>query len=117
MKIAGTFPVTLYRDYEALSTALFYGKMPISIYKSASHDLAWGQNARPNSPQFAESLNSNALPSLFLVRRQRKAEFEAEFPTYKSLYEDKNSTLYRAPETPILWEPPSSPYPTQAEEW
>lgn len=93
--------VTLYRDYEALSSALFYGNTPIQVFESTSHDLAWGKAARPHAPQFVETIDPTAPPYLFLVRKQRRAEFESRFPDYTLLYHNPNTKnggiLYVAP--------------------
>jgi len=73
-------PVVLFRDFEQVSSLLFYLHRPLPIIDSASKDLYYGQHTRAGRKQFftsADLVRWSAAEKLYVVVRDaRRREFE-----------------------------------------
>jgi 4-amino-4-deoxy-L-arabinose transferase-like glycosyltransferase len=74
------YPLLLYRDFEQVSSLLFYLRRPLPVVDSTSKDLDYGQHtpaARQWFPSSGELARRAASGKLYvLVRDERRREFE-----------------------------------------
>lgn len=70
----------LYRDYEKMSSVVFYMKQPLLIYNSLSNDLAYGLLKKPNY-HIKEYYVAQKCPGFFVHKEQWHA-FEKDFSSY-----------------------------------
>jgi 4-amino-4-deoxy-L-arabinose transferase-like glycosyltransferase len=71
----------LYRDFEKMSSVVFYANRPLPIYRSLSNDLLYGLNHVPSAKvTLGETLKR--CPAFFVFHEQKQL-FNQEFPLYQ----------------------------------
>lgn len=94
----------LFRDYETISSVLFYLQKPLSIIESISKDLLYGQNKgnRPELFPTVEQIKENPRQCpVMIVFHKRIEDFKANFPTYISCHSDPLITIFKHQDTKI----------------
>jgi 4-amino-4-deoxy-L-arabinose transferase-like glycosyltransferase len=87
----------LYRDYEKISSFVFYLQQPLPIIDSRSNDLLYGQKKGIHPDLFLADDVTNILQRcrIIILHSERGAEFEARFINYQPIYKDKKVSVYK----------------------
>jgi 4-amino-4-deoxy-L-arabinose transferase-like glycosyltransferase len=88
--------VYYYKQYECLSSFLFYWNQPIPIVDSVSADLEFGSKFSQGKDLFLpwEAVSLKPFPQLFIVHPKDAAAFEAKAQASK-LYQDEGVGVYQ----------------------
>lgn len=87
-----------YKQYECLSSFLFYWDFPIPIIDSLSSDLAFASKMPNHRPMFLslEDLGGRPSPQILIVHPKDALEFESRVENRASkIYQDDGIQLYR----------------------
>ena len=92
--------VYYYKQYECLSSVLFYWNQPIPIVDSVSSDLDFGSKLPQGKGMFLtwDDVKSKSTPKLFIVHPKDVNEFEAKAGGRAlKVYEDEGVGIYQVP--------------------
>ncbi len=84
----------LYRDYEKISSVLFYTKKPLLIADSLSNDLLYAERTRGSLAGFVR-IDALKGEVLFFVYKERYGEFESRFPEAVQVFEKGPVRVYK----------------------
>src|SRR5690606_35506500 len=84
----------LYRDYEKISSVLFYARKPLLILESLSNDLLYAEKTRGPLAGFVQVRDLKG-EIFFFVYKERYGEFEARFPESETVFEKGPVRVYK----------------------
>lgn len=82
----------LYRDFEKMSSVVFYSGKPLPLYHSLSNDLMYGVQRTPAMTVLKTEVLKRC-PNFFVFHEQNNL-FKQEFPTYHAIQHRGKITLY-----------------------
>ena len=89
--------VCLYRDFEKMSSFVFYKARPLIIVDSHSNDLLYGQRSQQRPDLFVGTAFVETQPLLcpvFIVHNEHLNDFQNDFPEYNQLYKTSKILVF-----------------------
>lgn len=89
--------VCLYRDFEKMSSFVFYMRRPLIIVDSRSNDLLYGQRSQRRPDLFVDTALIKTQPDLcpvFIVHDEQLHDFQSDFPNYNQLYKSPKVLVF-----------------------